>query len=145
MGDLLCLWHASKWAVKCHWDKTHHQQCVAVAANGNKSATVAMVILKQTRFTANHRAAMHNRLAWNAMQCCSVHENNRTCRPFPIARPKCLMRDFTNLNKIDKPIGQMSDEPWKFFVNTGADMEYNKQQQPGPRAYPQPMRDIVTK
>ena len=48
----------------------------------------------------------------------SVHENNRTCRPFPIARPKCLMRDFKNLNRIDKPIGQMSDEPWKIFVNT---------------------------
>ena len=31
------------------------------------------------------------------------------------------MRDFTNLNGIDKPIGQMSDEPWKFFVNTDDD------------------------
>ena len=29
------------------------------------------------------------------------------------------MRDFTNLNRIDKPIGQISDEPLKFFVNTG--------------------------
>ena len=31
---------------------------------------------------------------------CSVHENHRTCRTFPMARPKCLMRDFTNLNEI---------------------------------------------
>ena len=29
----------------------------------------------------------------------SVHENHRT---FPMARPKCLMRDFTNLNRIYK-------------------------------------------
>ena len=28
-----------------------------------------------------------------------------------MARPKCLMRDFTNLNRIYK----MSDESWKFF------------------------------
>ena len=32
----------------------------------------------------------------------SVHENHRTCRTFPMARPKCLMRDFTNLNRICK-------------------------------------------
>ena len=60
---------------------------------------------------------------WNLYyqeQCISVAENHRTYRPFPIARPKCLTRDFTNLNRIDKPIGQMSDEPWKFFVNTDA-------------------------
>ena len=30
----------------------------------------------------------------------SVHENHRTHRTFPMARPKCLMRDFTNLNRI---------------------------------------------
>ena len=30
----------------------------------------------------------------------SVHENHRTCRTFLMARPKCLMRDFTNLNRI---------------------------------------------
>ena len=29
----------------------------------------------------------------------SVHENHRTCQTFPMARPKCLMRDFTNLNR----------------------------------------------
>ena len=28
----------------------------------------------------------------------SVHENHQTCQTFPIARPKCLMRDFTILN-----------------------------------------------
>ena len=32
----------------------------------------------------------------------SVHKNHRTCRTFPMARPKCLMRDFTNLNRIYK-------------------------------------------
>ena len=32
----------------------------------------------------------------------SVHENHRTCQTFPMARPKCLMRDFTNLNRIHK-------------------------------------------
>ena len=31
---------------------------------------------------------------------CSVHENHRTCRTFPMAKPKCLMRDFSNLNRI---------------------------------------------
>ena len=30
----------------------------------------------------------------------SVHENHRTHRTFPKARPKCLMKDFTNLNRI---------------------------------------------
>ena len=33
---------------------------------------------------------------------CSVHENHRTCRTFPMARRKCPMRDFTNLNRIHK-------------------------------------------
>ena len=28
----------------------------------------------------------------------SVHENHQTCQTFPIARPKCLMKDFTNLD-----------------------------------------------
>ena len=32
----------------------------------------------------------------------SVHENHRTCQTFPMARPKCLMRDFTNFNRIYK-------------------------------------------
>ena len=32
----------------------------------------------------------------------SVHENHRTHRTFSVARPKCLMRDFTNLNRILK-------------------------------------------
>ena len=32
----------------------------------------------------------------------SVHENHRTCQTFPMARPKCLMRDFRNLNRIYK-------------------------------------------
>ena len=32
----------------------------------------------------------------------SVHEHHRTHRTFPMARPKCLMRDFTNLNRIYK-------------------------------------------
>ena len=32
----------------------------------------------------------------------SVHENHRTHRTFPMAGPKCLMRDFTNLNRIYK-------------------------------------------
>ena len=36
------------------------------------------------------------------MVTCSVHKNHRTCRTFPMARPKCLMRDFTNLNRINK-------------------------------------------
>ena len=33
---------------------------------------------------------------------CSVHENQRTHRTFPLARPKCPMRDCTNLNRIYK-------------------------------------------
>ena len=32
----------------------------------------------------------------------SVHENHRTHWTFPMARPKCLMRDFTNLKRIYK-------------------------------------------
>ena len=32
----------------------------------------------------------------------SVHENHWTHRTFPMARPKCLMRGFTNLNRIYK-------------------------------------------
>ena len=32
----------------------------------------------------------------------SVYENHRTCRTFPMTSPKCLMRDFTNLNRIYK-------------------------------------------
>ena len=32
----------------------------------------------------------------------SVHENHPTHRTFPMARPKCLMRDFTNMNRILK-------------------------------------------
>ena len=41
----------------------------------------------------------------------SVHENHWTRQTFAMARPKCLMIDFTNLNRIYiKPIGQMSDE-----------------------------------
>ena len=32
----------------------------------------------------------------------SVHENHWTCRTFPMARPKCPMRDITNLNRIHK-------------------------------------------
>ena len=31
-----------------------------------------------------------------------VHENHRTHPTFPMARPKCLMRDFTNLTRIYK-------------------------------------------
>ena len=30
----------------------------------------------------------------------SVHENHRTCQTFPMARPKCLMGNFANLNRI---------------------------------------------
>ena len=36
------------------------------------------------------------------LDTCSVHKNHRTHRTFPMARPKCLMRDFTNSNKIYK-------------------------------------------
>ena len=50
----------------------------------------------------------------SSMFLCSVHENHRTCRTFPMARHKCL-RDFTDLIEYIKPIGQMSEEPWKFF------------------------------
>ena len=32
----------------------------------------------------------------------SIYENHWTCRTFPMAGPKCLMRDFTNLNGIYK-------------------------------------------
>ena len=32
----------------------------------------------------------------------SVHENHRTHQTFPMAGPKCLMRDFTNLIRIYK-------------------------------------------
>ena len=37
-----------------------------------------------------------------ALQISSVNENHRTCRTFPMAKPKCLMRDFINLNRIYK-------------------------------------------
>ena len=30
---------------------------------------------------------------------CSVHKNHWTCRTFPMARPKCLIRDFRNLDR----------------------------------------------
>ena len=30
----------------------------------------------------------------------SDHENHRTCWTFPMARPKCPMRDLTNFNRI---------------------------------------------
>ena len=33
-------------------------------------------------------------------QIFSVHKNHRTRPTFPKARPKCLMRNFTNLNRI---------------------------------------------
>ena len=33
---------------------------------------------------------------------CTVHKNHRTFRTFLMARPKCLMRDFTNLDRIYK-------------------------------------------
>ena len=49
---------------------------------------------------------------------CSVHENHRTCWTFPMARPKCLMRDFTNMNRIYKAPRILSDEPWKVFGYT---------------------------
>ena len=32
----------------------------------------------------------------------SAHENHRTCRTCPMARPKCLMINLTNLNRIYK-------------------------------------------
>ena len=51
---------------------------------------------------------------------CSVHKIHQTCLTFPMARPKCLMRDFTNLKRIYQPIRQMSDEPWKFFHYTAS-------------------------
>ena len=35
-------------------------------------------------------------LCWEMVEY-SVHENRRTHRTFPMARPKCLMRDFTNI------------------------------------------------
>ena len=39
----------------------------------------------------------------NYFNCeCRVHENHQTCWTFLMARPKCLMRDFTNLNRIYK-------------------------------------------
>ena len=56
--------------------------------------------------------------AW--FQCCSVHENHRTHRTFPMARPKCLREISQIWIEYMKPIGQMSDEPWKFFRYTGA-------------------------
>ena len=34
-----------------------------------------------------------------SVMCCNVHENHLTHLTFPMARPKCLMRDFTNLNR----------------------------------------------
>ena len=37
----------------------------------------------------------------NVLQC-SRKSLDRTCRTFPLARPKCLMIDFTNLNRIYK-------------------------------------------
>ena len=40
---------------------------------------------------------------WNSQAITfSVHENHQTYWTFLIARPKCLMRDFTNLNRIYK-------------------------------------------
>ena len=38
----------------------------------------------------------------NSLLTSSVHENHLTYQTFPMARPKCLMRDFTNLNRIYK-------------------------------------------
>ena len=32
----------------------------------------------------------------------SVHVNHWTCQTYPMARPKCLMRNFTNWNRIYK-------------------------------------------
>ena len=32
----------------------------------------------------------------------SVHKNHRTCQTFLMSRPKCLMRDFTNLSRTYK-------------------------------------------
>ena len=37
---------------------------------------------------------------WRSFICYSIHENHRTCQTYPMARPKCLMRDFTNFNRI---------------------------------------------
>ena len=50
----------------------------------------------------------------------SVGEKRWTHLTFPMARPKCLMGDFTNFYSMEytKSIWQMSDEPWKFFAYT---------------------------
>ena len=55
---------------------------------------------------------------WKWYYHISVGEEHRTHRTFPMARPKCLMGDFTNLYGIFQPIRQMSDEPFKFFAYT---------------------------
>ena len=46
----------------------------------------------------------------------SVPENHRTHQTFLMARPKYLMRHFTNLNRILK--AHRTNESWKFFRYT---------------------------
>ena len=54
----------------------------------------------ESNFTVSGEATILNNDFENYTS--SVRENHWTHRTFPMARPKCLMRDFTNLNRILK-------------------------------------------
>ena len=79
----------------------------------NASEGILKYMGKIERFTA---ATKHNK----AQNKCRVHENNRTCRTFPMDRPKSLMRNFTNLHRMYEAhqTTKCLNEPWKFFGYT---------------------------
>ena len=71
-----------------------------------------------THYTYTIQASVSESVSESLTELClhrsCVHGNHRTCRTFPMAWLKCLMRDFRIFHKIYiTPIGQMSDEPWK--------------------------------
>ena len=45
---------------------------------------------------------MYSVRLWASIHITRVHENHRTHQTFPMTRPRCLLRDFTNLNRIYK-------------------------------------------
>ena len=70
----------------CSWQRSLHESCET-----NTGATEEVLAPNLSWRGCNHLTSN-----------CSVHENHRTYRTFPMARPKCLMRDFMNLNRIHK-------------------------------------------
>ena len=55
----------------------------------------------------------------------SVHENHQTHQTFPMTRPKCLMRDLTNLNRIYK--AHQTNVWWLMKVFSGTLSHYLSQ------------------